>query len=132
MPMPDGYLVSTLRRQSQTSAPGPSSAGQYLSPNYTPQPTIVWNGAAQAAETAKQRQDTDFAPGPSLSPTPSVASSRSASSKREKRNSGPPPSRSSRLVRPAGWGEVISPIEERTESGSTAEHAKNVPATGQR
>lgn len=115
MPMPDGYLVSTLRRQQQMSM-GPSG-GQYLSPNYSPQPTIVWNGAAQAAEAAKQRDgNSDF--GPNTSPQGSLRSS-----KRNRNSVGPPPSRSSRLGRPAGWDEVIAPIEERTEYGSTAEHS---------
>lgn len=117
MPMPDGYLVSTLRRQQQMSV-GPAG-GQYLSPNYSPQPTIVWNGAAQAAQAAKQKENADFGPGSNTSPSGSVRSS-----KRGNRNSvGPPPSRSSRLGRPAGWDEVIAPIDEKTEYGSTAEHS---------
>ncbi|EJT51052.1 hypothetical protein A1Q1_07742 [Trichosporon asahii var. asahii CBS 2479] len=140
MPMPDGYLVSTLRRQQQMSvgpkggqylspnySPQPTIGGQYLSPNYSPQPTIVWNGAAQAAEAAKQKGNTDFGPGSNTSPSGSVRSS-----KRGNRNSvGPPPSRSSRLGRPAGWDEVIAPIEEKTEYGSTAENSVKFAKGGQ-
>lgn len=128
MPMADGYLVSTLRRQSQMAAPastGRPRTGRYLSPNFTPQPTIAWNGAAQAAEAAAQQNATDFGPNDSGT-NGSNGSASSANSKRANRKSGPPPSRSSRLGRPVGWEEVISPIEERTEYGSTAEHsAKN-------
>ena len=124
MPMPDGYLVSTLRRQQQMSI-GPSG-GQYLSPNYSPQPTIAWNGAAQAAEAAKQRENTGFGPGSNTSPSGSVRSSKRGNPS----SVGPPPSRSSRLGRPAGWDEVIAPIEERTEYGSMAEHSAKGHAKG--
>lgn len=122
VPLPDGYLVTQMRRQSRKLAPAPPLTGKYISPDQTSQQPVKTNATEENAEAMPLKQHKRLPPPPTGDSLAAGAKQVGSASKRANRLSGPPPSRSSRLGVPVGWEAGISSIEERTEHGSSTEH----------